>query len=819
MATVEQNPVQQRIPHTRSARLADQAATAALYVTHPERSLALRQPPSESDPAVSKAAGFNVRLSDASAAAALRAHARKREPGLRYAASVSHATDRRRTELSPQEGYPYRAAMYALKDQRSPAKYGNRKRAESAPSEAARVTASARASISATEGAGDPFDDLDRAMRASRIQNAHLDRKLFTATPPVAPELEEHRRKSILEAASISMAKDMYGAMEAKDGGFQNSSTTYSQRATSVSKRDSAALQQASTLMLSQAMNLQGVAEKRAAEKLAGLEDEAAAYRSYYGVEPQGTRSSLALRRRRASNETDQFDQERSKEIRTQMSMLRSKLNAVDEKRNEKRENDRASLLELARKNVDAAIQDMDKRIYSGEAGQSVALQKYLDEKAAERAQKGIQDMDAQYMLANKVNIGGRRYVEMSDIEDVARSRLKPTLDEIEDIAETQRARELEARLDEEQRQRLAAIEREREADIRAEEERHKEFLKQNAKSNEDKAWPWKRKSRHLTPAESGVDQFTEQPKEEPANGAAVVPVESTHPTEQPTEQQASGAAVVPVETPHPTEQPTEQQASGAAVVPVETAHPTEQPTEQQASGAALLETAHPTEQPTEQRASGVAVVPVEASQRRLKKTASEDSVLRRETKFKNWFKEKLGRRSSGPSKEANGIHEPQPAQDTSGATGAEGSERTGNLKETDTSRTETAEVQTQPTHEHESDQDQSRGGPLRSNPVTAEDLNRRAGSVSDNTWRTPSEPLTAGADSKGIADSSKQEQKKEDSVHDLPAPSIERVEEEGEGREAAEPLPAPPSMGDLVNRRRGSVNSTVRESRFSEDL
>ncbi|KAL4741699.1 hypothetical protein BDV11DRAFT_182198 [Aspergillus similis] len=774
MATVEQNPVQQRIPHARSTRLADQAATAALYVTHPERSLALRQPPSESDPAVLKAAGFGVRLSDASAAAALMAHARKQEPGLRHTASVSRAADRGKTESSPQGGYPYQAAMYALKDRSLPATHGNRRRAESAPSEAARASAGARTSIAATEGAGDPFDDLDKAMRASRIQNAHLDRKLFTATPPVGPELEELRRKSILEAASMSMAKDMHGAMEAKDGGLQSSSTTRSQRAASVSRRDSATLQQASTLMLGQAMNLQGVAEKRAAEKLADLADEAAAYRSYYGVEPRGTRSSLALRRRRPSNETDQFDQERSREIRTQMSTLRSKLNAIDEKRNEKRQNDRASLLELARKNVDAAIQDMDKRLYSGEAGQSVALQRYLDEKAAERAQKGIQGIDTQYMLANKVNIGGRRYVEMSDVEDVARSRLKPTLDEIEDIAETQRARELEARLDEEQRRRLEAIEHEREADIRAEEERHQEYLRQNARSKGERAWPWKRRSRHLTSAESGADQTSDQPTKEGANGAAAVDQEAAHPTEQTTEQRASGAVTGPDEVARPTEQPAAQQTDSAADVPVEAAQP------------------------------------------RLEKTASEDSVLRRETKFKNWFKEKLGRRSSGPSKETNETREP--AQDTTGIAEAEETERTNIPQETDNNRTETAEVQTQPVQGPVSDQDQSRRGPLRSNPVTAEDLNHRAASVSDDTRRTSSEP-TAEADSKGVAESSRQQQKKEDPVHELPAPSIEKVEEEEEGREAAEPLPAPPSMGDLVNKRRGSVNSTVRESRFSEDL
>ncbi|KAL4776241.1 hypothetical protein BDW60DRAFT_203290 [Aspergillus nidulans var. acristatus] len=774
MATVEQNPVQQRIPHTRSARLADQAATAALYVTHPERSLALRQPPSESDLAVSKAAGFGVRLSDASAAAALMAHARKQEPGLRHTASVSRGAERRKTESSPQGGYPYQAAMYALKDQSLLATHGNRKRAESAPSEAARASAGARASTAATEGAGDPFDDLDRAMRASRIQNAHLDRKLFTATPPVAPELEELRRKSILEAASMSMAKDMYGAMDAKDGGLQSSSTTRSHRAASVPTRDSAALQQASTLMLGQAMNLQGVAVKRAAEKLADLEDEAAAYRSYYGVEPQGTRSSLALRRRRVSNETDQFDQERSREIRTQMSTLRSKLNAVDEKRNEKRRNDRASLLELARKNVEAAIQDMDKRLYSGEAGESVALQKYLDEKAAERAQKGIQDIDTQHMLANKVNIGGRRYVEMSEVEDVARSRLKPTLDEIEDIAETQRARELEARLDEEQRQRLAAIEQEREADIRAEEE---QYLRQNARSKGEKAWPWKRRSRHLPYAESGADQISDQPTKEGANGAAVVAVEAAHPTERTTEPRASGAAIVPEEVARPTEQPAAQNVA--------------------------------------QQDNSAADVPVEAAQPQLEKTASEDSVLRRETKFKNWFKEKLGRRPSAPSKGTNGTREP--AQDTAAVSEAEGTEHTNIPQETDDGRTETAEVQKQPAHGPVSDQDQSRSGPLRSNPITAEDLNHRAGSVSDNTREKPSEP-TAEADSKGVAESSRQQQEKEDSVHELPAPSVEKVKEE-EDREDAEPLPAPPSMGDLVNKRRSSVNSTVRESRFSEDL
>jgi hypothetical protein len=310
---------------------------------------------------------------------------------------------------------------------------------------------------------------LDRYENASRIKYAHLNPKLFTATPPVAPELEEHRKKSILEAASMSMAKDMYGAMEKKEMGLAGRqglpASARSQR--SGSKSEAVTLQQASSNVLRQALNLQDVAQKRAAEKLASLEDESAGYRNYYGVDSQAVRSSFSLRRRRGSNETEQFDVERSREIRTQMSTLRSKLNAVDEKR----EKDRANLLELARKNVDATIQDMDKRLHTG-SGQSVVMQRYLEERARERAQKGIKEIDAQHTMADKVAIGGRRYVEMTDVEDLARSRLQPTFDEIDDLAQTQRARDLETRLDEEQRQRLLELEREREAEIQMEKDR-----------------------------------------------------------------------------------------------------------------------------------------------------------------------------------------------------------------------------------------------------------------------------------------------------------------------------------------------------------
>ncbi|KAJ0420663.1 hypothetical protein BJY00DRAFT_283807 [Aspergillus carlsbadensis] len=746
MAAVEHNPAaQERIPHTRSTRLADQAATAALYVTHPERSVSMREP-TKPEPTSSSRPG----LSNASAAAALIAHARKRDLGGKQPAA--HVADRQKAASPSYGGYPYQAAMYAVREGRNTAgTHGTRRRADSAPSEAARASAAAR-----IDNPSDPFDDLDKYMNASRIQNAHMNRKMFTATPPVAPELEDHRRRSILEAASMSMAKDMYATIQSKEAGSAGPQRlpTRARSQRSPSTQDAATLQQASTMMLHQALNLQDVAQKRAAEKLARLEDETAGYRNYYGIERQPTRSSFVLRRRRGSDETEHYDAERSKEIRTQMTALRSKLDAVDEKR----EKDRASLLELARKNVDATMQDIERRMYA-EGGRTVAMQKYLDEKAQERAQQGIQEMDAQYMADGRVNISAQKYVEMADVEDLARHRLQPTFDEIEELAQSQKAREVEARLDEEQRQHLLALEREREADIEMEQRHHLEQLKQEQKAKEEKVWPWKRKSRHI--------QEFEPPKET---------------TEDQTQQRVNGAA--------------------AAAAP---SHGTQTEDQTAASGAGQTE-----------------------------------PVSRRDSKFKSWFKGRMGHRSStslpkgaGGTQEGERV-ESEPAGQDAPRSPSTGGEQYTDAQEMDAQRTE-------PEGEREGEREQrsrpvsgvahapegdTRTAPLRSNPVTERDLsqpneNGLSGGASDKLdGMTPSEYLNTQRDSQEIVEkaSSLKDQRRHEAeghVRELAAPSIDR--ESLRDTAAEQSLEAPPAIGYTVGKR--TSNGTVRESRFSEDL
>ncbi|PYI09020.1 hypothetical protein BO78DRAFT_395101 [Aspergillus sclerotiicarbonarius CBS 121057] len=518
--TLEQPAPVERVAigRSRSARLAGQAATAALYVTHPERRLSVREPSTaESELATLKATGSRPGFSHASAVVAL-AHARSRGRVTKGSATAQHVEDNRAAEVPSLEGY--KAAAYVFRDRRSVvspsgspdikydlsgagqmaetrtgttgrdrthyavtgALYANRRRADSAPSEAP------YAGMDTDEVLG----DLDSAMEASRIQHiANTNARLYTASPPVSPELEDHKRRSILQAAAVSMARDMYAVVEAKEQEQKSPSRIRAQRTATG----------AEPTALQQAFSLQDAAEKRAAEKLASMQDETAIYREYYGIEPQTTRSSLQVRRRRLSIDTDasSVDAERSKEIRNQMYSLRSKLDAVDERR----EKDRALLMEAARRNVDATIQDMEMRVYAATGRAPAAMQKEMEETALARAKKR-QETYAQYQLADRVNISSEKYMDMADVEALARSRLQPTFDEITDRAETKRARELEQRLDQEEAQRREAIQREREADTRAEERRLRAALKSESKLKEEKAWLWSRKSKRFSDITAG---------------------------------------------------------------------------------------------------------------------------------------------------------------------------------------------------------------------------------------------------------------------------------------------------------------------------
>ncbi|EAU31709.1 predicted protein [Aspergillus terreus NIH2624] len=497
MATVEQPPVQ-RIPRSRSARLADQAL---------------------------KETGSRPGYSHASAVAALSQARNRQQQQDRQAAAAFYVQDYR---IESPSGLGRQASLSASLNRKSGVSFADDQKydisaADLSPDVRREIDVREKAISAAKEAlygrrrAGSEPPDafvhegsvggVEGAMSASRIQNAaNANARLYTASPPVSPELEEQKRKSVIQAAAGAMARDMYNITQHTDGAELGAAIPAAKRGHVRAVSQSSATKSHATA-LQHAIAVQEIAQKRAAEKLASMEDENLIYREYYGVEHQPTRSSLTTRKRRGSIESDTsaFDMERSREIRHQMTSLRTKLDAVDEQR----EKDRALLLEAAKRNVDATMQDMELRVCAQTGRAPPSVRKEWEEAALARAEQDVRNLDAELSYEDKVNLGLSKYMDMSEIEALARSRLQPTFDEITNRAETERAKALEERLDEEERQRQLEIDRQREADTRAEEKREKAALKHDLKTKEGKTWLWRRKSKRVKGRDSTAGTFT----------------------------------------------------------------------------------------------------------------------------------------------------------------------------------------------------------------------------------------------------------------------------------------------------------------------
>ena len=329
--------------------------------------------------------------------------------------------------------------------------------ANSAANALSAATLANRPSIMATPTRGEARTPLD----ASRIHNAavtDLSREMYTSHPPVAPEVEEKNKQAGLRAAAISMAKQMYDvqqkAIEAASADIESAESRYA--ATTVHNRQaSTATVAGAQKSIPQYVNLQEAAQKLAAERLAKLHDEHAAYRNYYGAAPL-PQSRLSLRggtRRRASSDgqVDDSDAARSKQIRSEMSLFNDKLAQVDAK---KRQKDRDSLLAAAQRNVKASMHGMDERVFSETGKASPAMMEEWEAKATARAKA---DSEARMVNHGRVNIGGGKYLDQSEIDAIAAQRVQPTLDEITERAEKQRARDEQLRQEQLERERLTA--------------------------------------------------------------------------------------------------------------------------------------------------------------------------------------------------------------------------------------------------------------------------------------------------------------------------------------------------------------------------
>ena len=296
---------------------------------------------------------------------------------------------------------------------------------------------------------------------------------MYTSNPPVASEVDEKNRQAGLRAAAVSMAKQLYDvqqrAVEQAAADIKNSESRYAansvhgRRRSSVSSTDE-------VYVPPQYANLQEAAQKLAAERLAKLHDEHAAYRNYYGTNapPQSRMSMRGRTRRRASSDgTRDADEEQSRKIRSQMTLFSDQLAQVDGK---KRQTDRDALMAIAQRNVTNRLHGIDEKVFAETGKASPALQTEWEVKANAHAQA---DSQARMVNYGKVNIGGGKYLDQSEVDAIAAARVQPTLDEITAKAEEHRARDEQIRLEEAERRRLAEekAQAERDRDMKTKED------------------------------------------------------------------------------------------------------------------------------------------------------------------------------------------------------------------------------------------------------------------------------------------------------------------------------------------------------------
>lgn len=385
-----------------------------------------------------------------------------------------------------------------------------RRRAGSEPEPHAypdRANATANSLKAATSAHGGSMSS--RANEASRLTHArNLNREMYTEHPQgLDYDKKERAHQDALRGASISMAKKMYAIEQVDEHGhlqLKGSRTAAQNAAQSEAGKEKDLKKQAM-----QYLTLQDAAQRLAAERLAKIDNqqEAEAFRDYYGYSGK-RRSRLSIlggkTRRRASSEGAAFrrastnttanvesplatpqddkphrrgnldvdsdeeeDARQAARIRSRQNNFNSQLAQADQQRasDQKRANDQKSLLAAAERKVQNQMLKMDEKIFNDTGKMSPAMMDDWDSKARTKAAAASQ---ARMVNHGKVNIGGGRFMDQSEIDAIARGNVQPTLDEIHETAERQRARDEEVRLEREEVDRTKRAEKERENERKA---------------------------------------------------------------------------------------------------------------------------------------------------------------------------------------------------------------------------------------------------------------------------------------------------------------------------------------------------------------
>ncbi|KAI1075214.1 hypothetical protein F5B20DRAFT_390965 [Whalleya microplaca] len=439
------------------------------------------------------------------------------------AANMAFRSDRSFSRTSGVNNLEHRGSLLAAKGAMA-----NRQRAKSTPTlkpkEAYPDEANAAANaLSAATHAHRPARSLTTSAKGGALPIVHMDRQMFTSHPPVKAEVEEQKRTDVLHASALAMAKKMFDqqqkmidAKKRHDGAvppreqFDNSSSI---------SDDAQPIRFTS---------LQDAAYKQAQARLTKIHEENIKdrdYRDYYGAgQGQPTRRFTTIRgkfsRRRSSSDGDVIeDRKRSQAIRQQMSLFSSKLSEVDLK---KQQQDQEALFAAAQRNVHLQLKGMDEKISAetGMAPPSTLTQWELKAHAA--AQARSDDRVAQRQ--SKINVGGK-WMTQEEINEIAARRVQPVLDEINEKAEQEHARQTELRLEAERQKEQRELEKARDKEVQElqkklreqekdEQKEKKAEEKQEAQAKKEERKAAKAELKRLAKVEKHKSVVVDQPHE-----------------------------------------------------------------------------------------------------------------------------------------------------------------------------------------------------------------------------------------------------------------------------------------------------------------
>lgn len=310
-----------------------------------------------------------------------------------------------------------------------------------------------------TEGGSSPYTNMSREM--------------YTSHPPVAPEVQERNRQDTLHASAIAMAQGMYARQQ-----IQTPTSSHAHHGASAAHKRQTSMtssisDEAPPMRFN---NLQEAAQKLAHERLAKLHTEHSKnrdYRDYYsGTDsykggsptpptPIPSHHKLSMRgraRRRASSDGDlDEDREQSNKIRAQMSIFSSNLTQVDEK---KRAMDREALVAAAQRNVTKKLHGMDEKVFAETGKVAPSLLSEWEMKAHAAAQAKSNERMQNHGM---VHIGGGKFIDQSEIDQVAARNVQPVLDEINEKAAAERERQAALKMEQESQARMGADKKTRE--------------------------------------------------------------------------------------------------------------------------------------------------------------------------------------------------------------------------------------------------------------------------------------------------------------------------------------------------------------------